>query len=106
MKFKSATSKLSTLKWMISLTVGFATLFSNLSFAQQKMDLDDISIKGELHNDERLRLLAREKNRLKNYVKYRTSYRAEMVQGLMRPEPKVVYEPSGAYKSTEPVEPE
>lgn len=61
--------------------------------AQQKMDLDDISIKGELHNDDRLRMLAREQNRLKNYVKYRTNYRAEMIQGLQRPEPKMVYQP-------------
>ena len=60
--------------------------------AQQKMDLDDINIKGELHGDDRLRMIAREKNRLKNYVKYRTSYRAEIIQGLIRPEPKMRYD--------------
>ncbi len=62
------------------------------SLAQQKMDLDDINIKGELHGDDRLRMIARDKNRLKNYVKYRTSYRAEIIQGLMRPEPQIRYE--------------
>ncbi|MGE0764231.1 MAG: hypothetical protein AB7N80_13195 [Bdellovibrionales bacterium] len=61
--------------------------------------MDDISIKGELHSDDRLRMLSREKNRLKNYVKYRTSYRAEIVQGMIRPEPKFVYEPGGVYQA-------
>jgi hypothetical protein len=55
------------------------------------MDLDDITIKGELHNDDRLKLLARQKNELKNYVKYRTNYRKEMVEGLPKPRPKVTY---------------
>lgn len=59
--------------------------------AQSKMDLDDITIKGELHNDDRLKLLARQKNELKNYVKYRTNYRKEMVEGLPKPRPKVTY---------------
>lgn len=74
-----------TFKTFITLAAFFICLTSH---AQQKMDLNDISIKGEVHNDERLRLLAREKNRIKNYVKYRTHYRAEIIQGLIRPEPK------------------
>ena len=60
--------------------------------AQKKMDLDDLSIKGELHNDDRLKIIAREKNRLKNYVKYRTDFKAEMIEGLPKPEPKFKYE--------------
>lgn len=67
-------------------------LVAGSAHGQQKMDLDDITIKGELHNDDRLRMLAREKNKIKNYVKFRTSYRAEMVQGLMKPEPVVRYD--------------
>lgn len=65
--------------------------FSVPSWAGTKMDLDDITIKGELHNDDRLKLLARQKNELKNYVKYRTNYRKEIVEGLPRPRPKVKY---------------
>ncbi len=64
---------------------------SPYALAQNKMDLDDLDIKGELHSDDRLRLLAREKNKLKNYVKYRTNYRVEIVEGLPRPEPQVKY---------------
>lgn len=56
-----------------------------------KMDLDDITIKGELHNDDRLKLLARQKNELKNYVKYRTNYRSEITEDLPRPKPQVKY---------------
>lgn len=66
-------------------------LVSQTAGAQAKMDLDDITIKGELHNDDRLKLLARQKNELKNYVKYRTNYRKEMVEGLPKPRPKVTY---------------
>lgn len=62
------------------------------SVAQNKMDLDDLSIQGELHNDDRLKMIAREKNRLKNFVKYRTDFKAEMIEGLPKPEPKQQYE--------------
>lgn len=59
--------------------------------AQNKMDLDDLEIKGELHDDNRLKMLAREKNSLKNHVKFRTNYRKEILEGLMKPEPKYKY---------------
>lgn len=64
---------------------------SPAALAQNKMDLEDLDIKGELHSDDRLRMIAREKNKLKNYVKYRTNYRVEIVEGLPRPEPQVKY---------------
>lgn len=76
--------------WFVAFVL--SVLGSGLAYAQQKMDLDDVAIKGELHSDDRLRILAREKNRLKNYVKYRTNYRAEMIQGLPRPKPIYHYD--------------
>ena len=72
----------------------FGLAFSVSAISQQKMDLDDVSIKGELHSDERLRMLARDRNQLRNYVQYRTSYKSEMIEGLMRPEPQYQYQPS------------
>lgn len=66
-------------------------LSAGLALGQSKMDLDDITIKGELHNDDRLKMLARQKNELKNYVKYRTNYRKEIVEGIPKPRPKVSY---------------
>ena len=59
--------------------------------AQNKLDLDDLSIKGELHDDNRLRMLARDRNELRNFVKFRTNYRNEMIEGLPRPVPQYEY---------------
>jgi hypothetical protein len=64
-------------------------LSSSFAFAQKaKIDLDDMMIKGELHNDDRLMILSRQKNELKNYVKFRTNFREEMLQELPNPKPK------------------
>lgn len=56
--------------------------------AQKKMDLDDLEIKGELLGDNRLLMLNREKNKLRNFVEFRTNYRSEMVEGLVAPLPQ------------------
>lgn len=59
-------------------------------FAQtrSKIDLDDMMIKGELHNDDRINITSRQKNELKNYVKFRTSYKEEILQEVVAPKPK------------------
>lgn len=59
--------------------------------AQQRMDLDDLEVKGELQNDDRLNILARERNELRNYVKFRTNFRSEIVEELSQPIPGVKY---------------
>ena len=66
-------------------------LVSPIAFAQKKLDLDDLKIKGELLNDNRLRILAREKGSLKNYVKFRTNFRKEIIEGIPKPLPKLKY---------------
>ena len=53
-----------------------------LSQEKKRMDLDDLMIKGEIHNDDRLMILARQQNEVKNYVKFRTSYKEEILQEL------------------------
>ena len=65
------------MKWLaLSL---FTVLLAPLSVsAQQKMDLEDVNIKGEIHSDERLKFYMRQKNQLKNYVKFRKNYRDVM----------------------------
>jgi tRNA A37 methylthiotransferase MiaB len=50
--------------------------------SKNRIDLDDMMIKGEIHNDDRLMILARQKNELKNYVKFRTNFREEILQEL------------------------
>lgn len=59
------------------------------SFAQSRnrLNLEDLSIKGELLNDGRLNIIGRERLDLQNYVKFRTNYRSEMVKELPTPAP-------------------
>jgi hypothetical protein len=56
--------------------------FMSPALAQQRLNLDDLAIKGELHDDNRIRLIAREHNDLRNFVKFRTHYRSEIIEGL------------------------
>ena len=56
--------------------------------SKKKLDLEDLTIKGELLNDGRLNILGRERMSLENYVKFRTNYRQVMVQALPTPAPK------------------
>jgi hypothetical protein len=80
------------MKWLNLCFIFALVLAGSAAWGQKKMDLEDLTIKGELHGDDRLKIIAREKNRLKNYVKYRTDFRAEIIEGLPKPEPKVSYE--------------
>lgn len=59
-------------------------LFSVTSYSQEtikkNLNLEDISIKGELLSDSRMNLIKRKKEELKNRVKFRTQYREEILQ--------------------------
>lgn len=59
-------------------------LFSSTSFSQdtikKNLNLEDISIKGELLSDSRMNLIKRKKEELKNRIKFRTQYREEILQ--------------------------
>ncbi|MBK9294048.1 MAG: hypothetical protein IPM57_06320 [Oligoflexia bacterium] len=68
---------------MIKLFISVLLLASSgLAQEKNKIDLDDMMIKGELHNDDRINIMARQKNELKNYIKFRTSYKEEILQEL------------------------
>lgn len=62
----------------------FLTFLSATSYSQEKiqknLNLEDISIKGELLSDARMNLIKRKKEELKNRVKFRTQYREEILQ--------------------------
>lgn len=68
----------------------FLFLASSLTASAQskKLDLDDLMIKGELHNDDRLLILSRQKNELKNFIRFRTNYRDEILEQAPKPIPK------------------
>ena len=56
---------------------------------QKRLDLEDVMIKGELYGDDRLNFLNRQENELKNYIKFRTNYRKEIIEELPTPRPGV-----------------
>lgn len=60
------------------------TFLSSILYSQEKikknLNLEDISIKGELLSDARMNLIRRKKEELKNRVKFRTQYREEILQ--------------------------
>jgi hypothetical protein len=74
-------------KVFILLLIG---LISSISEAQRKkLDLDDIKIQGELFGDDRLNILNRQENELRNFVRFRTNYRNEIVEELPEPRPGI-----------------
>lgn len=46
----------------------------------KKVDLEDIQIKGELHNDNRLRFYQRNRAKLENHVRIRKDFRDRIKQ--------------------------
>ena len=83
---------------VLTLVISLTVLLSGKALAQtspqptkNKMDLDDLMIKGELHNDDRLLILSRQKNEMKNFVKFRTNYREEILQQLPKTQKKRNY---------------
>lgn len=64
-------------------------IFASTSFSQEtikkNLNLEDITIKGELLSDNRMNLIKRKKEELKNRVKFRTSYREEILQEYTAP---------------------
>ncbi|MCE3008996.1 MAG: hypothetical protein LW875_00070 [Proteobacteria bacterium] len=66
---------------MRSLLILIVIIMPSLSFAQgKKLELDDLMIKGEIHSDNRMLLLSRQKNELKNIVRFPKNYREEILQ--------------------------
>ena len=73
---------------MFKVLLTFSTfVFSISSFAQsnaagvnKKLNLEDIAIKGELLSDDRMNFVRRQREELKNRVKFRTNFRPEILQ--------------------------
>lgn len=63
----------------LTLTLGLMSLSAH---AQNRVDLDDMNVKGELLNDNRLRLSNRDKHQIRDRVSYRTNFRPEITDGL------------------------
>ncbi len=57
-------------------------VFSVDASAQARVDLEDMSVKGELLNDNRMRMSSRETTRVQDRVKYRKNFRPEIIDGI------------------------
>lgn len=65
-------------------SAAFCLLLNSLpavSFAQARVDLDDLAVKGEVLSAHRLRMSTREASRIQDRVKYRKDFRSEIIDG-------------------------
>ena len=46
----------------------------------KKLNLEDITVKGELLSDDRMNFVRRQREELKNRIKFRTNFRPEILQ--------------------------
>lgn len=73
-----ALAALTTLASFLVLFVVSILPFSSAQ-AQNKVDLEDMTIKGELVNDDRLRMSSRDSQSMKEKIGYRANFRKEIV---------------------------
>ena len=62
--------------------IAMALLCPKIANAQARVDLDDLAVKGEILNDNRLRISTRESTRIQDRVKYRKNFRSEIIDGV------------------------
>jgi hypothetical protein len=79
--FRNSTSGLLTATLLVT-TVLLSLLVSVRAQAQRRVDLEDMNIKGELLNDNRLRMSSRDPHKITDRVHYRTDFRKEITDGL------------------------
>ena len=63
-----------------ALTMGFVMPLAPLANAQNRVDLEDLSVKGELLNDNRMRMTSREATRMQDRIHYRKNFRPEIIE--------------------------
>ncbi len=50
------------------------------STINKKLNLEDITVKGDLLSDDRMSFVRRQRQELKNRIRFRTNFRAEILQ--------------------------
>lgn len=67
-------------------SIFFAAFFmTSAAWSQNQVDLGDLNVKGELLNDNRLRVNSREPASIDDRVKYRKEYRREILESDSSP---------------------
>ncbi len=62
-----------------ALRLFLSSLLVSIANAQNRVDLEDLSVKGELLNDNRMRMTSREATRMQDRVRYRKNFRPEII---------------------------
>lgn len=75
-------SRLLVLAHFISIALSILSLFPDVAGAQSRVDLEDLDVKGELLNDNRLRMTARDATNISDRIQYRKNFRPEIIDGL------------------------
>jgi len=74
--------KMTQFKNLICFLVLLCFFSVNAKAQSKKIDLEDVNIQGELHKQDQLQLLARERVQLKGMVELRTHYKEELSEEL------------------------
>lgn len=64
----------------VAIAVIIVSFVTSAAIAQNRVDLEDLSVKGELLNDNRMRMTSREATRMQDRVHYRKNFRPEIVE--------------------------
>jgi hypothetical protein len=65
---------------VLTLSLSAYSQQANTGVVNKKLDLGDIAIKGELLGDDRMNFVKRQREELRNRVKFRTNFRPEILQ--------------------------
>lgn len=65
----------------ILVLVTISMLKPHIVNAQARVDLEDLAVKGELLNDNRMRMTSRESIGIQDRIKYRKNFRSQIIDG-------------------------
>lgn len=69
-----------TFAYRVAAAVLIGGFVTSAATAQNRVDLEDLSVKGELLNDNRMRMTSREATRMQDRVHYRKNFRPEIIE--------------------------
>ena len=67
---------------ILILLTAFVWVAPDIARSENRIDLEDLNIKGELLNDNRLRLSSRDQHQIRDRIAYRNDFRKEITDTL------------------------
>ncbi len=80
MKSNQVSLVLFFLMFAVEVSAQNAAAGANGGTINKKLNLEDITVKGELLSDDRMNFVRRQREELKNRIKFRTNFRPEILQ--------------------------